>query len=80
MLLIISSLTLQANLFQEFQPIGGVRARAPEIAGPFWLDCGSASPVPARYRKKRRAPIRIEIFVSEKWSGQDPRNCQDARF
>src|SRR6202035_2103550 len=28
MLLIMSSLTLQANLFQEFQPIGGVRARS----------------------------------------------------
>ena len=27
MLLIMSSLTLQANLFQEFQPMGGVSAR-----------------------------------------------------
>ena len=27
MLLIMSSLTLQANLFHEFQPMGGVRAR-----------------------------------------------------
>src|ERR1700757_3123933 len=27
MLLIMSSLTLQANLFQEFQPMGGVGAR-----------------------------------------------------
>jgi hypothetical protein len=27
MLRIISSLTLQANLFHEFHPIGGVRAR-----------------------------------------------------
>src|ERR1700751_3368250 len=31
--LIMSSLTLQANLFQLFQPIGGVRARLAEGAG-----------------------------------------------
>src|SRR5207237_5377501 len=30
MLLIMSSLTLQPNLFQEFQPMGGVRARPAE--------------------------------------------------
>ena len=30
MLLIMSSLTLQANLFQEFQPMGGVSARFAE--------------------------------------------------
>src|SRR3984893_1517215 len=35
-LLIRSSLTLQANLFQEFQPMGGVRARPLDGA---WVSC-----------------------------------------
>ena len=33
MLLIMSSLTLQANLFHEFQPMGGVSARFAEGEG-----------------------------------------------
>jgi hypothetical protein len=65
---IISSLTLQANLFQEFQPIGGVRARVLEIVELVWLDCGSAGAIPARRTKKKSALIRIRIFVSEKRS------------
>lgn len=36
MLLIMSSLTLQANLFHEFQPMGGVSARLAEGDGFSW--------------------------------------------
>jgi hypothetical protein len=32
----MSSLTLQANLFQEFQPIGGVRARSLDTLSFSW--------------------------------------------
>jgi hypothetical protein len=39
MLLIMSSLTLQANLFQEFQPMGGVSARLAEGDG---FSCAAA--------------------------------------
>src|SRR5215470_12304765 len=47
--LIKSSLTLQANLFQEFHPMGGVRASPEEGEAFSWADA-----VKARHETKRQ--------------------------
>src|SRR6476620_9637427 len=44
-----SSLTLQANLFQVFQPIGGVRARPLDTS-----DCANETAVSSEHKAARR--------------------------
>src|ERR1019366_456387 len=57
--LIVSSLTLQANLFQLFHPIGGVAARGAACADPI---AHNAAIVTIRNLKK---PIRLMIISQE---------------
>src|SRR5579872_3495743 len=59
MLLIMSSLTLQANLFHEFQPIGGVSARFADGAG---FSCATTAVTNSRKQKNREGRARL-IFM-----------------
>src|SRR5215831_7896436 len=60
MLLIMSSLTLQPNLFQEFHPIGGVSARVGAIFDS-WL-----TPVPtSRTIGKQTSSRRVNVFMGK---------------
>jgi hypothetical protein len=52
MLLIMSSLTLQANLFQEFQPMGGVSARLAEGDG---FSCAAAAEINSETNTQKAA-------------------------
>src|SRR2546423_13441326 len=56
--LIMSSLTLQANLFHEFQPMGGVRARFAEMED---FSCASM-PERKRETQNKAATTRL-IFM-----------------
>jgi hypothetical protein len=82
MLLIMSSLTLQANLFHEFHPMGGVRARVLDIALLSWPSNGNAEAKPARITTKRITLVFIEIVVPElpkKQEGQRRANASWAQ-
>src|SRR5580692_10302268 len=59
MLLIMSSLTLHANLFQEFHPMGGVSARLAEMEG---LSC-AARKAAERERPTISRGMRRRIFM-----------------
>src|ERR1700746_2739368 len=61
MLLIMSSLTLQPNLFQLFQPIGGVRAKLAEGACCLELVAGWAE-ADATNIKNMSATIRTDLI------------------
>src|SRR5580698_9271166 len=58
--LIISSLTLQPNLFQEFQPMGGVRARFAESRA---LSCCATELATTSEAQKHRTKRRRFIFM-----------------
>src|SRR5271166_4120211 len=76
---IMSSLTSHANLFQEFQPMGGVSARPADAGSLFWATSESAPRAmkmiryrafigylyqKGRDRTKRSSPWRTEDFDS----------------
>src|SRR5579863_2997082 len=72
MLRIMSSLTLQANLFHEFHPMGGVRARFADGGTAEGAACGFAAARKIRRVEDRASTIRahfmqtfMRIFVSE---------------
>src|ERR1700685_4604053 len=88
MFLIISSLTLQPNLFQEFQPMGGVRARFAEGVA---LSCCATEFAASSEAKKHKIRISRWIFMqafyqnrarigTEKMKGQAAARPGENRF
>jgi hypothetical protein len=63
--LIMSSLTLQPNLFQEFHPMGGVGARFAEIAACSCANDTEASNAEARQSAEMKRLILMRNVVSE---------------
>src|ERR1700683_1553774 len=71
MLRIISSLTLQANLFHEFQPMGGGRARVLDMALLSWLSNEPTETNTPSVTKKTNL-VFMRIFVPAKKSRTKP--------
>src|ERR1700733_6316415 len=67
MFLIMSSLTLQPNLFQEFHPMGGVRAR---FADGDALSCCAPELATSSSAQKHRTKIRRFIFMQTFYQNQ----------
>src|SRR5580693_2434014 len=67
MFLIMSSLTLQPNLFQEFQPMGGVRARLADGGAP---SCCATELATSSSAQKHRTKIRRFIFMQTFYQNQ----------
>ena len=63
--LIMSSLTLHWNLFQEFQPIGGVSARFAEGEAPAWAEDGRTAMTHIKNMAEKNAFIFMANVVSE---------------